>query len=402
MNLEYQIKSIERGTVDIIGRERVPELLKEGRKLNIKFGIDPTAPDIHLGHTVPLQKLRQFQEMGHNIHLIIGNYTATIGDPSGRSETRSMLTPEKIASNVKTYSEQVFKLLDPKKTELLYNAEWLGDFSGSDLIQLASKSTVQQLLQRRDFSKRIKENRPLSVAELIYPLLVGYDSVHLKTDIELGGTDQLFNFVVSRAMQVAYGQTPEVVLTLPLLEGTDGVRKMSKSLGNAIGVTDEPFDMYGKIMSVSDPVMIKYYELLSDVPVDEFESIKESMETGTANPMHYKQQLARELVGKYRGLEDSINAEKQFNKVCRRRGLPEEIEKTQVLYSSGQDLGIVNVLRLSGRASSNGEARRLLQQGGVRIDGNVVKDLDYSINPENGTILQVGKRYFRELQFKKE
>lgn len=402
MNLEDQIKTIERGTVDIIGRERVPELLKEGRKLNIKFGIDPTAPDIHLGHTVPLQKLRQFQEMGHNIHLIIGNYTATIGDPSGRSETRPMLTPEKIASNVKTYSEQVFKLLDPKKTELLYNAEWLGNFSGSDLIQLASKSTVQQLLQRRDFSKRIEENRPLSVAELIYPLLVGYDSVHLKTDIELGGTDQLFNFVASRAMQAAYGQTPEVVLTLPLLEGTDGVRKMSKSLGNAIGVTDEPFDMYGKIMSVSDPLMIKYYELLSDVPVDEFESIKASMETETANPMHYKQKLARELVGKYHGLEASINAEKQFNKVYRRRGLPEEIEQTQVLYSSNQDLGIVNVLRLAGRASSNSEARRLLQQGGVRIDGEVVKDLDYAINPEDGIILQVGKRYFRELQFKKE
>ena len=402
MNLEDQIRTIERGTVDIIGRERVPELLKEGRRLNIKFGIDPTAPDIHLGHTVPFQKLRQFQEMGHNIHLIIGDYTAMIGDPSGRSETRPMLTPEQIAANVGTYAAQVFKLLDPDRTELLYNSQWLGDFSGTDLIQLASKHTVQQLLQRRDFSNRIKENRPLSVAELIYPLLVGYDSVHLKTDIELGGTDQLFNFVASRAIQGAYGQTPEVVLTLPLLEGTDGVRKMSKSLGNAIGVTDEPFDMYGKIMSISDPLMVKYFELLSDVPVDEFESIKESMEKGTANPMHYKQQLARELVDRYHGLEAAVDAEKQFNKVHRRRGLPEDIEQIQVAYSSQSDLGIINILRLSGRASSNSEARRLLQQGGVRIDGDTIKDFDYSLKPEDGTILQVGKRYFRELQFKKD
>jgi len=325
-----------------------------------------------------------------------------IGDPSGRSDTRPMLTPEQIAANVGTYAGQVFKLLDPDRTELLYNSQWLGEFSGTDLIQLASKHTVQQLLQRRDFSNRINESRPLSVAELIYPLLVGYDSVHLKTDIELGGTDQLFNFVASRTIQGAYGQTSEVVLTLPLLEGTDGVRKMSKSLGNAIGVTDEPFDMYGKIMSISDPLMVKYFELLSDVPVDEFDSIKESMERGTANPMHYKQQLARELVGRYHGLEAAVDAEKQFNKVHRRRKSPEYIEQTQVLYSSEADLGIIGVLRLSGRASSNGEARRLLQQGGVRIDGDIVKDFNYSLKPEDGTILQVGKRYFRELKFKKE
>ncbi|MHA1873839.1 MAG: tyrosine--tRNA ligase [Candidatus Heimdallarchaeaceae archaeon] len=402
MNLEDQIRTIERGTVDIIGRERVPELLKEGRKLNIKFGIDPTAPDIHLGHTVPLQKLRQFQEMGHNIHLIIGDYTAMIGDPSGRSDTRPMLTPEQIAANVRTYATQVFKLLDPNRTELLYNSQWLGKFSATDLIHLTSKYTVQQLLQRRDFSNRIKENCPLSVAELIYPLLVGYDSVYLKTDIEIGGTDQLFNFLASRAIQEAYGQKPEVVLTLPLLEGTDGVRKMSKSLGNAIGVTDEPFDMYGKIMSINDTLMIKYFELLSDVSVDELDSIKRSIEEGIANPMTYKQQLAREIVIKYHGLEAAVDAEKKFNKIHRRKELPEFIEQTQIPYSSEEDLNIITILRRSGRVSSNSEARRLLQQGGVRIDGDVIKDLDYSLKPEDGTILQVGKRYFRELQFKKE
>ncbi|MFW9876182.1 MAG: tyrosine--tRNA ligase, partial [Candidatus Thorarchaeota archaeon] len=375
---------------------------KKGKPLKVKLGLDPTAPDIHLGHTVPFQKLKQFQEMGHNIHLIIGDYTARIGDPSGRSDTRPMLTQEQIAANVGTYATQVFRLLDPERTELLYNSQWLGKFSGTDLIQLASKHTIQQLLQRRDFSNRIKENRPLSVAELIYPLLVGYDSVHLKTDIELGGTDQLFNFVASRAIQGAYGQIPEVVLTLPLLEGIDGVRKMSKSLGNAIGVTDKPFDIYGKIMSIDDTLMVKYFELLSDVSVNELDSIKESMQKGTVNPMNYKQQLARELVDRYHGLEASLDAEKQFNKVHRRGGVPEDLELTQVPYSSESDLRIINVLRISGRASSNGEARRLLQQGGVRINGDVIKYFDYLLKPKDGTILQVGKRYFRELQFKKE
>lgn len=402
MDLENQIQTIERGVVDILGRERIPELLKGGRKLNIKFGIDPTTPDIHLGHTVPLQKLRQFQDMGHNIQLIIGDYTAMIGDPSGRSETRPMLTRGQITDNVQNYATQVFKLLDPKLTELLYNSLWLGKFSGADLIQLASKHTIQQLLQRRDFGNRIKENKPLSVAELIYPLLVGYDSVHLRTDIELGGTDQLFNFVASRAIQTVYGQTPEVVITLPLLEGVDGVKKMSKSLGNAIGVKDEPFDMYGKIMSISDQLMIKYFELLSDVPVEELRLIKDAVNKGTTNPMEYKQQLARELVQKYHGLEEAIHAEKQFNRIHKGRGLPEELEQIEIPYSSNLDLGIISVLKLTGKACSNSEARRLLQQGGVKINGKMIKSVEYIIKPEESTILQVGKRYFRGLHFKKE
>lgn len=399
MGIEDQLRTIARGTEDILGRERLPGLLQEGRILNIKFGIDPTAPDIHLGHTVPLQKLRQFQLMGHNIHLIIGNYTAMIGDPSGRSETRPMLTAEEIAANVETYATQVFKLLDPERTELLYNADWLGKFSGEDMIQLASKHTVQQLLHRRDFANRIKEGRPLSVAELLYPLLVGYDSVHLKTDIELGGTDQLFNFQASRSLQKAYGQEPEVVLTLQLLEGLDGERKMSKSLGNAIGVTDEAFDMYGKVMSISDTLMLRYFELLSDVPVGELDNIKEVVEVGSENPMTYKQQLARELVEKYHGSEAAMAAEKQFDAIHRGIGNPTDLESAIIPYSSESDLGIIPVLRASGRVSSNGEARRLIKQGGVRIGGSVVTEFDYQIEPTDGLVLQVGKRYHRELKF---
>ncbi len=244
MTLEDQLNEFRRGTVNILTEEELVRKLKQNRPLNVKFGVDPTAPDIHLGHTVPLQKLKQFQDLGHNIQLIIGNYTVMIGDPSGRSETRPPLTREEIENNMETYQKQVFKVLDPKKTPLVYNSLWLEKFSGTDIIKLGSKYTVQQLLQRRDFGERIKQNRPLSVTELLYPLLVGYDSVHLKSDVEIGGTDQLFNFMASREIQKAYEQEPEVIITLPLLEGVDGVKKMSKSFGNAIGVNDDPNDMY--------------------------------------------------------------------------------------------------------------------------------------------------------------
>ena len=402
MNLEEQIQLIERGTVDSIGRERIPELLQNGRKLNVKFGIDPTSPNIHLGHTVPLQKLRQFQLLGHTIHLIIGDYTAMIGDPSGRSETRPILTREQIASNVETYTTQVFKIVDPQHTEVLFNSQWLERISGTDLIQLASKYTVQQLLQRRDFNNRLEENKPLSVSELLYPLLVGYDSVHLKTDIEIGGTDQLFNFLASRTLQNAYGQPPEVVLTLPILEGTDGVRKMSKSFGNTIGVTDEPSDMYGKIMSLSDTLMIQYFELLSDISFEELEKIKNSMREGTMNPMLFKQQLAREIVQKYHGLESAIDTESQFNKVHRRKELPIDAKLLEVSCAFDTTVNIIQLLRASERASSNSEARRLLQQGGIKINGDTIKDVCYSVRPEDGTILQVGKCYFRKVQFKRK
>lgn len=396
MILEDQLKEIRRGTVDILTEEDLVRKLKENRPLNIKFGVDPTAPDIHLGHTVPLQKLKQFQDMGHNIQLIIGDYTAMIGDPSGRSETRPTLNREKIEENMQTYQNQVFKVLDPNKTELLYNSDWLGKFSGEDLIRLGSKYTVQQLLQRRDFNERINQNKPLSVTELLYPLLVGYDSAHLRSDVEIGGTDQLFNFMASREIQKAHGQNPEVVITLPMLEGLDGVKKMSKSLGNAVGVTEDPNNMYGKIMSLSDDLMWRYYELLSDRALEEIEEMKSS----GRNPMEYKQALASEIVSRYYGKDATGDAEEYFNQVHRRGNLPENLEQISIDYQP--HFGIVALLRESGKAKTNGEARRLIRGGGVRINGEKIEDLYYQVEPKSGQVLQVGKNFYRELTFSKD
>ncbi len=400
MNIDDQVREITRGTIDVISTDELKSKLSENRPLNIKFGIDPTAPDIHLGHTVPLQKLKQFQDMGHVIHLIIGDYTAQIGDPSGKSETRPMLTPDQIQANLATYTDQVFKILDPDRTDLLFNSQWLDQFSGRDMIDLGSRYTVQQLLQRRDFGNRIKEGRPLSVTELLYPLLVGYDSVHLHSDIELGGSDQLFNFTASRALQSAYGQKPEVIMILPILEGLDGVQKMSKSLGNAIGVRENPDDMYGKIMSISDDLMIKYYELLSDVPVSQLDEIKTNVKAGKENPMVYKKGLARELVARYHGVQEAQQAEYRFEEVHQRRHNPDELESLQIPYSSESDLGLISIVRLSGRASTNSEARRLIQQSAVRINDEPITDINYRVTPEDGSVLRVGKRFFKELYFK--
>ena len=396
MALEDQLKEIRRGTIDILTEEELVRKLKENRLLNVKFGVDPTAPDIHLGHTVPLQKLKQFQDLGHNIQLVIGDYTAMIGDPSGRSETRPSLTREKISENMKTYETQVFKILDPEKTELLYNSTWLEQFSGTDMIKLGSKYTVQQLLQRRDFNDRIQKNKPLSVTELLYPLLVGYDSVHLKSDIEIGGTDQLFNFMASREIQKAYGQEPEVVITLPMLEGLDGIRKMSKSLGNAIGVTEHPDNMYGKIMSIPDNLMWRYYELLSDRSIEEIEE----MNSSGKNPMQYKLTLASEIVSRYHGESAAADSEKCFNQVHRRRNMPENLEQMSINYQS--ESCIIPLLRKSGRANTNGEARRLIRGGGVRIDGERIDDPYYQIEPKDGQVLQIGKTFYRKLRFAKD
>ena len=403
MTLEDQLNEFRRGTVDILTEEELVRKLKQNRPLNVKFGVDPTAPDIHLGHTVPLRKLKQFQDLGHNIQLIIGDYTAMIGDPSGRSETRPTLTREEIEDNMETYQKQVFKVLDSNKTSLVYNSQWLKKFSGTDIIKLGSKYTVQQLLQRRDFGERIKQNRPLSVTELLYPLLVGYDSVHLKSDVEIGGTDQLFNFMASREIQKAYGQEPEVIITLPLLEGVDGVKKMSKSFGNAIGVNDDPNDMYGKIMSISDNLMLKYYELLSETPLEEFQEIRAAISSGSVNPMRYKQRLAREIVSRYHGQNLALSAEERFNYVHRKKNVPENLEEQVIKYSTNEEkLSIVKVLRQMGRISSNSEARRLIEQGGVRLDGETINDMNYVVSLQDGQVVQIGKRYFRRLKYEKK
>jgi tyrosyl-tRNA synthetase len=400
MAFEQDLDEILRGTLDVINKEDLVKKLKLNRPLNIKFGVDPTAPDIHLGHTVPLQKLRQFQERGHNIQLVIGDYTAIIGDPSGKSETRKMLSREEIAFNMKTYTDQVFKVIDKSKTNLLYNSDWLNPFSGLDMINLGSKYSVQQLLQRRDFADRIKNNKPLSVTELIYPLLVGYDSVHLKSDIELGGTDQLFNFMASREIQKAYGQEPEVILTLPLLEGTDGVRKMSKSLGNAIGVKDFPSEMYGKIMSIPDSVLWKYFELLSDKPLSEIALFKKSACEGQ-NPMEYKRLLARELVGRYYDSSLALSAEDSFD-VKYRGKKPSSLNSLEHLsfdFNKNEDLNIVYVLKKLNLVSSNGEARRLIEQKAISIDQHPVLDYQYSFSPSEAKLLKVGKRFYGYLDF---
>ncbi len=396
MRVKKQVEEFTRGAVDILSVESLESKLKEGKPLNIKFGVDPTTPEIHLGHTVPLQRLRIFQNYGHNVQLIIGDYTAMIGDPSGKSETRPMLIPEEIQKNLATYTDQVFKLLDPEKTQLLYNSSWLGKFSGADLLKIGSKHSVQQLLQRRDFKHRLDSRSPLSITELFYPLLVGYDSVHLKTDVEIGGTDQLFNFLASRELQKAYGLPEEVVITLPILEGLDGVKKMSKSLGNAIGVTEEPNNMYGKIMSISDDLMWKYYKLLSDLPVDAINN----GESSERNPMDYKLMLASELVEKYYGREVAKRAEDHFSQVHRKRNLPENLETLTVNYQP--DLQLIGLLKATGRAKTNGEARRLVEGGGVKIDGKKISDLHYQISLKAGQVLQIGKKFYRELKFSKD
>jgi tyrosyl-tRNA synthetase len=313
-----------------------------------------------------------------------------------------MLTKEEISKNFKTYTEQVFKILDPERTNLLYNSDWLSKFSGEDMIRLSSKYTVQQMLQRRDFGKRLDENKPLSIAELVYPLLVGYDSVHLKSDIELGGSDQLFNFMTSRDLQVIHGQKPEVVLILPILEGLDGVKKMSKSLGNAIGVNETPFEMYGKIMSINDQLMLKYYELLSDVSTEALDHIKNVVQTGIENPMVYKKKLAREIVTRYHSSEFANDAELRFSQIYQNRKRPQNLESFTFKYGNNIPITILDLLRESGRVPSNSEGRRLLDPGGVRLNNELIKDPTYVVIPKDELVLEIGKRYLKKVIFDKK
>lgn len=394
MNSENGYNLVTRGIVDLLGDDTLKEKLNSGNPLNVKFGVDPTAPDIHLGHTVPLQKLRQFQQLGHNVILVIGDYTAKIGDPSGKSKTRPMLTDEQIKYNMQTYTDQVFKILDKKDTKLVYNSDWLAKFSLEDVLNLGSRSTIQQLLQRRDFSNRLKDGSPLTLTELMYPLLVGYDSVELAADVELGGTDQLFNFVASRDVQSAYGQVPEVVLTLPLLEGLDGVRKMSKSYGNTIGITDSPENMYGKVMSISDDLMVKYFELLSDIDNDKLAHVRGVVDTKVENPMIYKQQLARELVGRFHSAEGVEAAENYFNRTIRNKDYNNSLVDVSINYDSS----LPNVVsHLIGRTKS--DARRLIQQGGVRLGDSKITDVNYQLDREE-LELHIGKKSHYKVSFK--
>lgn len=394
LSVDEQLREIQRGTVDIIPLEELKKKLETGRPLRVKLGLDPSAPDLHLGHTVVLNKLRQFQDLGHVIIFLIGDFTGMIGDPTGRSETRKPLTREQIKANADTYTEQAFKILDPQRTEIRFNSEWMGVMSSSDMIRLCSQYTVARLLERDDFAKRFRENTPIHVHELLYPLVQGYDSVALRADVEIGGTDQRFNLLVGRELQRSHGQEPQVILTMPLLEGTDGVQKMSKSLGNYIGITETPIEIYGKVMSISDPLMVKYYELLSTVDHAQVEAVRR----GDIHPMEAKQKLAAELVTRFYGAQAAEAAIADFALRFQRRELPSEIESFS--WSGNESaIWICHILRETGLVKSTSEARRLILQGGVRLDGEKLDDADLQIAAQGETIIQVGRRRIMKIVF---
>ena len=394
--VDEQLKTIRRGASEVIDEKDLAKLLTTGKPLKVKAGFDPTAPDLHLGHTVLLNKMKQFQELGHEVIFLIGDFTGMIGDPTGRSETRKNLTPQEVQENAKTYLAQVYKVLDPKKTTIAYNSEWMNKFSSVNMIELAAHYTVARMLERDDFQKRLAKNLPVSIHELMYPLIQGYDSVALKADIELGGTDQKFNLLVGRDLQRAYGQKPQVVLTMPLLEGTDGVQKMSKSLGNSIGVFDAPNEMFGKIMSISDDLMWRYYELLSGISIDDLEVMKKQSQSGILNPKNAKMNLAEEIVALYNSPELAKKALNEFENVFKKKKIPEDI-----LVAKGWGdglLGICNILKEHNLTDSTSAARRLIQQGSVTINGEKVSNVNQELQGNQEYLIKVGKKRFLKIQ----
>ncbi len=378
---------LKRGVAEIIVEEEMRTLLGSGKKLRLKEGFDPSFPDIHLGHMVALRKLRQFQELGHQIVLIVADWTAQIGDPSGMSVTRPMLTMEQVKANAETYMQQFFKVVDKKKTEIRWQSEWFGKFDLSDVIKLTSKFTVAQFLAREDFSARYKAEKPIAITELLYPLLQAYDSVAIKADVEFGGTDQKFNFLVGRELQSMMGQPPQQCFMVPLLVGTDGSQKMSKSLGNYIGVTESPEQIYGKVMSVPDSLIINYFELLTDVPDAELKEFKKGLDNATTNPMTLKKRLAREIITQLYDPKAAAGAEEHFERTVQRREKPEEIALGTKSGKSLQDYLVENQL-----AKSKSEARRLIDQGGVYINDERAKDVNYTVKKDD--IIRVGKRRY--------
>ena len=398
---EEQFHIIQSGAAEIIPEEALMEKLKRNKPLNIKLGVDPTAPDIHIGHAVPLRKLRAFQDLGHQVTLIIGDGTALIGDPSGRNTTRPQLTREQIKVNAQTYVDQAFKILDPEKTTLRYNSEWILSLGMEDLLKLASNFTVARILERDDFHNRYTNNQPISLHEFLYPIMQAYDSVVIKADVELGGTDQLFNLLAGRELMEKMGMEPQVCLTLPLLEGTDGVKKMSKSYGNYIGLTDEPNDMFGKVMSIPDELMVKYYRLASTLPVDEIDKIEEGLAADTIHPNQCKRNLAKNIVAAYYDEAQAEEAEQAFDRLFKQHDVPEDIPEFAADLTPN-DEGKVYIAKLihdAGLAQSVGEARRLIDGGGVKVNGEALAAKQYNVEPEGleGAVIQVGKRKFVRL-----
>ncbi|MEW6244127.1 MAG: tyrosine--tRNA ligase [Bacillota bacterium] len=391
MDAKEQVRILSRGAAEIVSELELEQKIQRGKPLRVKYGADPSAPDIHLGHTVPIRKLKHFQELGHEVYFIIGDFTGRIGDPSGRSETRRQLSEEEVLENAKTYKEQIFKILAPEKTRVLFNSSWLSPLTFVDVITLASKYTVARMLERDDFKKRMQEEKPVSIHEFLYPLAQAYDSVAIRADVELGGTDQTFNFLLTRDIQREYGVEPQVMMTMPLLEGTDGTHKMSKSLNNYIGINESPRDMYGKTMSIPDELMLKYYELVTDVPVLELRQIERQLRDGTAHPRDVKMRLAREIVSLYHGASAARQAEEEFVRVFQCGGLPEEMSEFRVSPGS---VRIVRLMVDSGLAASNSEAKRLIAQGAVRVNQDRVSDPDLELRVQEEMIIQVGKRKY--------
>ena len=385
-----QLEELRRGASELLTEADLTRKLARGKPLRVKAGFDPTAPDLHLGHTVLINKMRQFQQLGHNAIFLIGDFTGMIGDPSGKNATRPRLTPEEVQANARTYQEQIFKILDPNKTVIDFNSRWFGAMGAAGMIELAAKYTVARMLERDDFAKRYKSNQPIAVHEFLYPLVQGYDSVALKADVELGGTDQKFNLLVGRALQSDYGQEPQVVLTMPLLEGTDGVQKMSKSLDNYIGIHESPVDMFGKLMSISDELMWRYFELLSKRQLSDIRKLRKSVEDGK-NPRDAKFQLAAEIVDTYHGAGAGEAEREKFIARFRDGALPDQIPET-VVYYQGDSAKLANVLKEAGLAASASAAYRLIEQGAVRLDGERIESRDVVLYPDSTHLLQAGKR----------
>ncbi len=399
MPVEEQLEIIKRGAVEVIPEDELKEKLeksyKENKPLNIKLGCDPTRPDLHLGHSVVLRKLAQFQELGHKAILIIGDFTAMIGDPSGRNATRPPLTFEEAKANAETYLKQAYKILDKEKTEIVYNSEWLGKMTFEDVIKLASKYTVARMLERDDFTKRFKSGIPISMHEILYPLAQAMDSVAIKSDVELGGTDQKFNLLVGRDIQREYGVEPQAILTMPLLVGTDGTEKMSKSYDNYIGIDEAPQNMYGKTLSIPDELIYTYFELVTDEPLDELQKIKAQLEDKSVNPRDLKRRLARKIVAMYHGEEAAQKAEEEFDKIFVKKGVPDEMPEKE--FERGAEIPIIDLITSVNFAPSRGEARRLVIQGGVSIDGEKITDFKHTVKIENDFVLKVGKRKFMKI-----
>lgn len=391
-----QLEVIKRGVVEIILEDELLRKLERSYKtstpLRIKVGFDPTAPDIHLGHTVLLRKMRQFQDLGHEVIFLIGDFTGMIGDPSGRDETRKPVTSEEVIKNAETYKEQVFKILDPKNIQIRFNSEWFEKMSAMDIVKLGAIRTVARMLEREDFKKRFENHQDITILEFYYPLFQAYDSVHLRTDIELGGTDQRFNLLMGRSMQKTMGMEEQVVIMVPLLEGLDGINKMSKSLGNYIGITDSPKDMFGKIMSINDKLMLRYYELLSRISIEGLNSLKKSIESEEIHPKKAKEDLAVEIVEQYYGKEQALRAKEEFEHIFKEKGLPDELPVFKPEWEGGE-IWLPKLMKLSGVVNSTGEAIRLIKQGGVSINGKRWDDPDEKLS-QGEYLLKVGKRKF--------